>query len=143
MSDDKLETLKTKYGSALNKLQQVEGRLQNLHVANGKLVLRAHTKTKTAANAVWEQIKLTDPSYTNDLAAEITYDSDEKAPSAIDLNAGGQTRTYTVKKGDTLSELSQQFYGKASDYNRIFEANRDQLQDPDKIRVGQVLKIPT
>ncbi|HEY0503236.1 MAG TPA: LysM peptidoglycan-binding domain-containing protein [Lysobacter sp.] len=51
-------------------------------------------------------------------------------------------QTYTVEKGDTLSHISKQFYGKASKWNAIFEANRDQLDDPDKIFPGQVLKIP-
>ena len=58
-------------------------------------------------------------------------------------NAGATAeQTYTVQKGDTLSHISQQFYGKASRWNRIFEANRDQLDDPDLIKPGQVLKIP-
>ena len=52
------------------------------------------------------------------------------------------TQTYTVAKGDTLSHIAKQFYGKASKWNAIFEANRDQLDDPDKIQPGQVLKIP-
>ena len=51
-------------------------------------------------------------------------------------------QTYTVQKGDTLSHIAQQFYGKASAWNRIFEANRDQLDNPDLIQPGQVLKIP-
>jgi nucleoid-associated protein YgaU len=51
-------------------------------------------------------------------------------------------QTYTVQKGDTLSHVAQQFYGKASGWNRIFEANRDQLDNPDLIQPGQVLKIP-
>lgn len=56
---------------------------------------------------------------------------------------GGAEQTYTVQKGDTLSHISKQFYGKASQWNAIFEANRDQLDDPDRIKPGQVLKIPT
>lgn len=55
---------------------------------------------------------------------------------------GGLEQTYTVQKGDTLSHISKQFYGKASKWNAIFEANRDQLDDPDRIQPGQVLKIP-
>lgn len=51
-------------------------------------------------------------------------------------------RTHTVKKGETLSHIAKQYYGKANDYNRIFEANRDQLKDPDKIREGMTLRIP-
>lgn len=50
--------------------------------------------------------------------------------------------TYTVQKGDTLSAIAQQHYGKASRWHAIFEANRDQLEDPDLIHPGQVLKLP-
>lgn len=50
--------------------------------------------------------------------------------------------TYTVKKGDTLSHIAKAHYGRASQWKRIFEANRDQLDDPDRIKPGQVLKIP-
>lgn len=57
------------------------------------------------------------------------------------LPDGGNT-TYTVRKGDTLSEIAQRHYGKASRWHAIFEANRDQLDDPDLIRPGQVLKLP-
>jgi len=57
-------------------------------------------------------------------------------------STGGQRRTHLVKKGDTLSGIAQKYYGKASAYNKIFDANRDQLSDPDKIREGQTLQIP-
>ena len=54
----------------------------------------------------------------------------------------GAARTYTVKPGDTLSHIAQHVYGKASRWHAIFEANRDQIQDPDLIRPGQVLQLP-
>jgi nucleoid-associated protein YgaU len=47
-----------------------------------------------------------------------------------------------VAKGDTLSHIAQAHYGQASKWHAIFEANRDQLDDPDKIFPGQVLKLP-
>jgi nucleoid-associated protein YgaU len=50
--------------------------------------------------------------------------------------------TYTVQKGDTLSHIAKAHYGRASKWNAIFEANRDILDDPDRIKPGQVLKIP-
>ena len=50
-------------------------------------------------------------------------------------------QTYTVEKGDNLSKIAKHFYGK-QDWKRIFDANRDQLSDPDRIQPGQVLKIP-
>jgi nucleoid-associated protein YgaU len=62
----------------------------------------------------------------------------------ISGGGGGSTgeRTYTVAKGDTLSHIAREHYGKASRWHAIFEANRDQIDDPDKIFPGQVLKIP-
>ena len=49
---------------------------------------------------------------------------------------------YTVKEGDNLSKIAKQHYGDASKYQRIFEANKPMLKDPDKIYVGQTLRIP-
>ncbi|HEX2559289.1 LysM and BON domain-containing protein [Phenylobacterium sp.] len=49
---------------------------------------------------------------------------------------------YTVKSGDTLSKIAQQFLGSANRYNEIFEANRPMLKDPDEIYPGQTLRIP-
>lgn len=51
-------------------------------------------------------------------------------------------QTYTVAKGDTLSKIAKKFYGKSSQWRMIFEANRDQISNPDLIQIGQVLKIP-
>jgi nucleoid-associated protein YgaU len=48
---------------------------------------------------------------------------------------------YTIEKGDTLGEIAQRFYGKASEYQRIFEDNRDVISDPDKIYPGQKIRI--
>lgn len=57
--------------------------------------------------------------------------------------ATGQTAVfYTVKKGDNLSTIAKEHYGAASKYMLIFEANKPMLKDPDKIYVGQVLRIP-
>ena len=51
--------------------------------------------------------------------------------------------TYTVNKGDTLSKIAKEFYGSANRWHEIFDANRDQISNPDLIKPGQVLKIPT
>lgn len=55
---------------------------------------------------------------------------------------GGEVTVYEVKPGDTLGAIAQRFYGKASLYPKIFDANRDILTNPDLIKVGQKLKIP-
>lgn len=49
---------------------------------------------------------------------------------------------YVVVKGDTLSKIAKKYYGDAALYPQIFDANRDVLSDPDKIKVGQRLLIP-
>ena len=50
--------------------------------------------------------------------------------------------SHTVKKGESLSLIAKHYYGDLMKYKQIFEANRDQLDNPDKIEVGQVLTIP-
>lgn len=50
--------------------------------------------------------------------------------------------TYTVRSGDSLSAIAKREYGDASQWHRIFEANRDQIKNPDLIHPGQQLKIP-
>jgi nucleoid-associated protein YgaU len=52
------------------------------------------------------------------------------------------TQYYEVKKGDSLSKIAEQYYGDPMLYPRIFEANRDVLKDPNKIKPGQKLRIP-
>lgn len=52
-------------------------------------------------------------------------------------------QTYTIEKGDTLSKIAKDHYGKASAWHQIFEANRDTIEDPDRIFPGQVIKLPS
>ena len=59
------------------------------------------------------------------------------APAAVE-----QVEYYEIKSGDTLSGIAKQYYGKASAYMKIFEANREVIQDPDKIYPGQKIRIP-
>ena len=49
---------------------------------------------------------------------------------------------YTVKSGDTLSKIAKKYLGDANRYPEIFKANQPMLTDPNKIQVGQVLRIP-
>lgn len=50
--------------------------------------------------------------------------------------------TYTVVSGDSLSKISKHFYGDASKWNTIWEANKSQIKNPDLVQIGQVLTIP-
>jgi len=49
---------------------------------------------------------------------------------------------YIIQSGDTLSKIAQRFYGNASAYPKIFEANREVIEDPNKIYPGQKIRIP-
>lgn len=62
--------------------------------------------------------------------------------ASVDSTAEVVDATYTVEKGDTLSKIAKQRLGDANAWKKIFDANRDQLDDPDRIQPGQVLKLP-
>lgn len=67
--------------------------------------------------------------------------SSTRPDSSAQPGAAAQ-RSYTVKSGDTLSAIAKREYGDAAQWKRIFEANRDKIDDPDLIHPGQELKIP-
>ena len=62
--------------------------------------------------------------------------------SGVETTAPAAARTYTVNKGDTLSKIAKEYYGSANRWHEIFDANRDQISNPDLIHPGQVLKMP-
>jgi nucleoid-associated protein YgaU len=78
----------------------------------------------------------------------IVVDTPQTAqPDAAAAAGGGEEqvsteRIHAVVPGDTLSGIAKKYYGKAGLYMKIFEANKDQLDNPDLIKVGQKLRIP-
>ena len=122
--------LRDKYNHAI---QTAKGfRMQgSAEERDGKLYFKGLVKNQDEVNKIWDAIKV-NSDWRNDIVGEIT----------IDPNAKVETSTYTVKAGDTLSKIAKEHLGNANAYMKIFEANKDQLTDPDKIKPGQVLKIP-
>jgi len=56
---------------------------------------------------------------------------------------GAQSRRdYTIQSGDSLSKIARQFYGNANDWQKIYEANKDKIKDPNLIHPGQKIIIP-
>ena len=96
---------------------------------DGKLYIKGTVQTQDEANKIWDAIK-TIPDWKNEIVAD------------IQAKGGAAGQTYTVKAGDTLSKIAKEHLGNANAYMDIFNANKDQLSDPDKISPGQVLKIP-
>jgi nucleoid-associated protein YgaU len=127
-------------------IQTAKGKFQgNAEEHDGKLHFKGTVATEAEKNDIWNAIK-TIPTWERDVVADIkvtggtgttpgTATAAAKAPAA-------QGKTYTVQSGDTLSKIAKQHLGNANDYNKIFELNRDQLSDPDKIKPGQILKLP-
>jgi nucleoid-associated protein YgaU len=126
-----LDALKQKYQSVIDFAQTRGVSWKNIHIENEKLLIRGAAPSDAIKNEVWGKIKALDPVYA-DLTADISIDGSLKVPE----------KTYTVAAGDSLSKIAKHFYSDANKYMKIFEANKDQLSDPDKIKPGQTLKIP-
>ena len=120
-----LNQLKQKYQPVLDVLARENATVQAVDLQGDKLHLKVQVVSEASKNRIWDAIKAVDPTF-SDLAHEIT------------VAQGDQT--YTVKAGDNLSKISNLFYGDANQYPKIAQANN--LADPDKIRVGQNLRIP-
>jgi nucleoid-associated protein YgaU len=132
-------TLRDKYNHAIQTAKglRMDGSAEE---RDGKLYFRGTVKNQDEANSIWDAIK-TVPDWRNDVVAQFDV-AGGGAGAGSGAGAGESLRTYTVKSGDTLSKIAKDHLGDANAYMAIFEANRDQLNDPDKIKPGQVLKIP-
>jgi len=130
--------LRDKYAHAI---QTAKGKFDgSAEERDGKLHWKGTVKSEAEANEIWNAIK-TIPDWRNDVVADIKVTGGGAAGAAAGAGAAGG-RTYTVKSGDTLSAIAKEHLGSANDYMKIFDANKDQLSDPDKIKPGQVLRIP-
>jgi LysM repeat protein len=105
---------------------------------DGKLYWKGTVATEAEKNEIWNAIK-TIPTWQNDIIADIQVTG---PPAAAAAPAPAAAKTYTVKAGDTLSAIAKAHLGSANAYMKIFELNKDQLTDPNKIKPGQVLRLP-
>ena len=99
----------------------------NVSEGEGFLTIEGAADSADSKKALWDKYNEIDPDYrSGDLVMNIS------APEAA-------SNTYTVQSGDNLSKIGKK-YGVS--WNAIFEANRDKLDDPDRIFPGQELTIP-
>lgn len=125
--------LREKYSYAIS---QAKGKFDgSAQERDGKLHFVGTVQSEADKNELWNAIK-TIPEWKDDIVADIKVVGGGKSAAA----SGG--KTYTVKPGDTLSGIAKSQLGDANAYTKIFEANRDQLSDPNLIKPGQVLKMP-
>jgi len=122
-------TLGDKYADVLGLSKELGVKDGNWKEEGGKVKLWGKTEYQLDANRLWDKIK-EHPGWENEVVADI---------KATRTDVYGY---HTVKSGDTLSGIAKKLLGNANRYMEIFNANKDQLTDPDKIKVGQKLVIP-
>lgn len=138
--------LRAKYNHAIQTAKglRMEGSAEE---RDGKLYFKGTVNSEDEKNQIWNAIK-TVSDWQKEIVADIRVNpaaAARQAPAPAQSAPAPQQpqmTTYTVQPGDTLSAIAKRFLGNANDYMEIFNANRDQLTDPDKIKPGQVLKIP-
>jgi len=121
--------------------QVAQGKFQGtIEERDGKLAWKGTVQTEQERNDIWNAIK-TIPTWQNDINADIQVIGGPTIASAPSP-APAAAKTYTVKPGDTLSAIAKAELGSAGAYMKIFDLNKDQLSHPDKIKPGQVLRLP-
>ena len=121
-----------------------QGKFQgSIEEQGGKLVFKGDVATEDEKNEIWDAIK-TIPTWRNDVVADIRVKGGAGSASAKPTQSPSPAagKTYTVRAGDTLSGIAKEHLGNAGAYMKIFELNKDQLTDPDKIKPGQILRLP-
>ncbi len=125
--------LRAKYDQAIQTAKRLG--FQGAATQEGdKLNFTGTVHSEDEKNQIWNAIKAV-PDWKNDINADITV-----VPAPVGVGTSG--KSYTVKAGDTLSKIAREHLGDGNAYMKIFTANKDQLTDPDKIKPGQVLKLP-
>ena len=123
-------TVKDKYADLLKLGESLNVKNGEVYEKEGKLVVKGTTEYQMEKDILWDKIK-TYPDYKTDLMADIRVE---------------KTDVYgyhTVVSGDTLGKIAKDCLGDASLYPKSFEANKDILDNPDMIKVGQKLTIPS
>jgi nucleoid-associated protein YgaU len=123
-------SVKEKYQSVLNFGEQLNVQNGRVEEENGVLRVWGTVQTPYEKVQIWDAIKAVGGSSPTDIVADIQVSD----PSIY-------TR-HTVVKGESLSKIAKHYYDDMMLYNKIFDANRDQLKSADEIEVGQVLVIP-
>jgi len=126
--------LMEKYQSLIDMANQLGVSGLNVVESDGVLKVDGVAGTAEAKQQLWDEYGRLDPDYrSGDVVMNIS------APEGNASSSGGAGSTYTVKSGDSLSKIGAQL---GVSWQKIFDANRDKLDDPDEIQPGQELTIP-
>jgi nucleoid-associated protein YgaU len=135
-SEQKFARLKEKYLSALNMSDSMGARVDALYVEGDRLIARITAPDQSSADQIVGAFNSIDSSY-GDLDLQVS--AQQQYQQAAETQ---QQQTYTVQSGDSLWKIAKNHYGDGAMYMQIFYANRDKINDPDMIQVGQELVIP-
>lgn len=122
--------MKAKYQSVLDLGEKLAIKNGDVKEENGKLHITGTAKNQYEKNLLWDEIKKAGGENPADLVADIKVED-----TSVYAN-------HTVASGETLGKIAKQYYGNASKYNAIFEANTNILKSADVIHPGQELVIP-
>ena len=122
--------VKAKYQDVLDLGEKLNIQNGKVEEENGKLKVWGTASTQYEKNLLWDEIKRIGGENPDDIMADIKV-ADESVYAR-----------HTVKSGETLGKIAKHYYGDASKYNKIFQANTDKLKNPDLIYPDQELVIP-
>jgi nucleoid-associated protein YgaU len=123
-------SVKMKYQAVLNMGEKFDVKDGYVNEEGEKLKIGGWVKTQLEKDLMWDKIKQIGGEQPQDIEADIK------------VRVEDYYGIYTVVGGDTLGKISKMFLGTPSRYMDIFNINRDQLNNPDLIKVGQEIKIP-
>ncbi|MBA3633811.1 MAG: LysM peptidoglycan-binding domain-containing protein [Acidobacteria bacterium] len=126
-----------KYQSLVDMAKQLGVSGLDVRESDGVLRIDGVAPSAQAKQQLWDEYGRIDPDYRS---GDLVLDISAPEGGASSAGSGSSGGTYTVQSGDTLSKIGQR-YGVG--WQKIYEANRDKLDDPDKIQPGQELTIPS
>jgi nucleoid-associated protein YgaU len=123
-------SLQVKYSPVLALAQELKVQSMNVSEEAGKLKLAGTINTAYEKNKIWDKIK------------EVGGEGQSEVSADLKVLNTDFYHIHTVESGENLSKISKHYFKDANKYMNIFNANKDQLTNPDMIKVGQKLKIP-
>ncbi|MFN7118321.1 MAG: LysM peptidoglycan-binding domain-containing protein [Saprospiraceae bacterium] len=121
---------KQRYQPVLDLASRLNMQETRVEEQDGKLRVWGTVETQYEKDQLWDEIKRVGGEQPVDLVADIR------------VSNNSYYTKHTVQSGESLSKIAGKYYGNVMEYNKIFEANRGILSDPDKIQPGQELVIP-
>jgi len=122
--------LTMKYGPVLDKCNQFGMKDAQVNEEEGVLKVSGTVHDQYQKNIIWDKIKEVGGETPTDIQADIKTEATD------------YYHIHKVESGDTLGKIAKEYLGEAGKYMEVFNANKDQLTNPDLIKVGQELKIP-